>query len=257
MELLIICIVSAAASLLTLFSGFGLGTILTPAFLFFFPVDISIALTGIVHLFSNLFKVGLLGRHAEWKIVLKFGIPSMIGAFIGAEALMLLNYLPPIADYSVAGNVYLIQPMNAVIAFVMVYFALAEVIPRLQQITPSRRWLPAGGLLSGFFGGLSGHQGALRSAFLIRYGLGKEQFLATGIIIACCVDLTRLSLYTNRILTSDALQHWQVIAGAVLSAFAGAYAGNALLKKVTVLFVQRMVAVMLMAIAIALGAGLI
>ena len=33
---------------------------------------------------------------------------------------------------------------------------------------------------SGFFGGLSGMQGALRSAFLARAGLSKEAFVASG-----------------------------------------------------------------------------
>jgi acyl-CoA reductase-like NAD-dependent aldehyde dehydrogenase len=42
-------------------------------------------------------------------------------------------------------------------------------------------YLPVGGLLSGFFGGLSGHQGALRSVFLLRAGLTKESFIATGV----------------------------------------------------------------------------
>lgn len=43
-------------------------------------------------------------------------------------------------------------------------------------------WLPLGGLLSGFFGGLSGNQGALRSAFLLKAGLSKEAFIATGTV---------------------------------------------------------------------------
>ena len=36
------------AAILTFFSGFGLGTILTPVMMVFFPVDIAIAFTGIV-----------------------------------------------------------------------------------------------------------------------------------------------------------------------------------------------------------------
>ena len=39
--------------------------------------------------------------------------------------------------------------------------------------------------MSGFLGGLSGHQVALRSAFLIKCGLTKESFLGSGIVIAC------------------------------------------------------------------------
>ena len=38
MEYVVIGSVAAFASLLTFFSGFGLGTILTPAFMLFFPI---------------------------------------------------------------------------------------------------------------------------------------------------------------------------------------------------------------------------
>ncbi|HNO61706.1 MAG TPA: hypothetical protein PKH44_13805 [Plasticicumulans sp.] len=61
------------ASLLTLFSGFGLGTILTPVFGLFFPLHVAVALTGVVHLANNLFKLALLGRQAARHLVLRFG----------------------------------------------------------------------------------------------------------------------------------------------------------------------------------------
>ncbi|MDP3981751.1 MAG: sulfite exporter TauE/SafE family protein, partial [Chlamydiota bacterium] len=44
-----ICIVALIASGLTLFLGFGLGTILTPVFAIFFPVPVAIGATAIVH----------------------------------------------------------------------------------------------------------------------------------------------------------------------------------------------------------------
>ncbi|MFA6467785.1 MAG: sulfite exporter TauE/SafE family protein [Bacteroidota bacterium] len=255
MELTIIIITSAVASLVTLFSGFGLGTILTPVFALFFPIEIAIALTGVVHFFNNIFKLGLLGKFAEWKVVLQFGIPSVIGAFIGAQLLLSLSEFRPIASYEIAGHEFFIHPVKLLIATLIFLFALIEIFPSLQSFTPSQRSLPFGGLISGFFGGLSGHQGALRSAFLIQYGMTKEHFIATGVVIACCVDITRLSLYSTRLLSSNALDHWEVVLAAILSAFAGAYAGNVLVKKVTVRFVQRTVAALLMLIAVGLGLG--
>ena len=257
MDILIIIIASFAASLITLFSGFGLGTLLMPVFALFFPVEIAVALTGIVHFLNNIFKLGLLGTHARWRVVLQFGIPSVAGAFIGAMALLSLTHLEPIAQYQISDAIYFIQPIKLVIAILMIYFALAEMFPTMQSFTPTEGTLPLGGLLSGFFGGLSGHQGALRSAFLLRYGLTKEQFLATGVVIACFVDFTRLSMYSTRFLSSDSIQHWEVVAAAVVSAFIGAYAGNLLLKKITLAFIQRIVGVLLFCIAVALGAGVI
>jgi uncharacterized membrane protein YfcA len=257
MDLLIICFVAAAASLLTLFSGFGLGTILTPVFALFFPIEIAIALTGIVHLFNNLFKFILLGKDTVWRIVLQFGIPSIIGAVLGAEFLLELMSMDPWFRYELFGSVHAVIPSKLIIALLLIIFAVADMIPHLKSETMSKRNIAAGGLLSGFFGGLSGFQGALRSAFLIHYELPKEQFLATGIVIACLVDMTRLSLYSTQFLSANAMEHWNVVLAAVLSAFIGAYAGSLLLKKVTIIFVQRVVAVMLIAIAAGLGSGLI
>ena len=48
-----------------------------------------------------------------------------------------------------------------------------------------------------------------------------------------------------------------LLAAAVLAAFAGAWLGNRLMPKVTLRLVQLLVAVMLLAIAAALGSGLI
>lgn len=59
MDILIICIAAFFTAILTFFSGFGLGTILTPVFMIFFPVDLAIALTGVVHFFNNIFKLVL------------------------------------------------------------------------------------------------------------------------------------------------------------------------------------------------------
>jgi hypothetical protein len=257
MELLVIIIASAVASLITLFSGFGLGTLLMPVFALFFPVEIAIALTGVVHFFNNIFKLGLLGKHAQWSVVLRFGIPSVVGALLGAWILLSMTDLEPVARYSLFGATYVVQPIKLIIAVVMITFAFVEMFPKLQSFTPSARTLPFGGLLSGFFGGLSGHQGALRSAFLIRYGMSKEQFLATGVVIACFVDFTRLSIYFTQFAASDTVRHWEIVVAAVASAFIGAYLGNKMLKKVTLAVVQKIVAVMLFSIAVALGAGLI
>lgn len=255
MEIIIVIIASLLASLLTFFSGFGLGTILLPVFLLFFPVEIAIALTGVVHFFNNLFKIILLGKHVDWKIAFQFGIPSIIGASLGALLLMSLTSFAPITEYYFLGKIFVVEPLKLAIAILMIYFSLIEIFPTLQSFTPSKNTLPFGGLLSGFFGGLSGHQGALRSAFLIRYGMEKETFLATGIIIACFVDITRLSMYSTNLLVSNALDHWEILLLAILAAFAGAYGGSKLLKKVTLHIVQKIVAALLLLIAIGLALG--
>jgi uncharacterized membrane protein YfcA len=253
----IVALAAFTASLLTLFSGFGLGTILTPVFGLFFPLNIAVALTGIVHLLNNLFKLTLLGKNASRTYVLRFGIPSVIGGFVGAMLLAGLSKVPVWATWSFQGKIFEVTALKIAIAVLMIFFALMEMVPRLKNIQFAKQYLSFGGLLSGFFGGLSGHQGALRSAFLVKSGLSKEAFVATGVFIACMVDLTRLPVYFARFSTERLVEQWPLLLLATLSAFAGAYLGTRYLKKTTMAVVQSITAVMIIGIAVLLGAGVI
>lgn len=257
MDYFFICIVSLAGSALTFFSGFGLGTLLVPVFGIFFPIDVSIMLTAIVHFLNNLFKFILLGRHADKTIILRFGIPSIIAAFIGAYLLTTLTTLKPIADYTLAGKVFSITPVKISIAILLAFFALFDVIPALSKIQFDKKYLSLGGSISGFIGGLSGNQGALRTAFLLRAGLPKEAFLATGIAIACLTDISRLTVYAKEIFKSQTEMNYPIVIAATLSAFTGAYLGNKFIKKITITIIQYIVAIMLLIFAILLGLGII
>lgn len=257
MEYVLICIVALIGSGLTLFSGFGLGTLLVPVFAVFFPIEIAISLTAIVHFLNNLFKLTLLGKHADKNVILRFGIPAIISAFIGAYVLTLLTGMLPLFHYSISGKTFEVMPVKLTIAILLTVFALFDVIPRLANLQFNQKYLPLGGLLSGFFGGLSGNQGALRTAFLIRANLSKEAFIATGVVIACLIDISRLTVYTKQIIEIGDQFNYSLIIAATLSAFLGAYIGNKVLKKITVKTLQYIVAAMLFIFAVLLGAGII
>lgn len=256
-EYIIICLVALLGSGLTLFSGFGLGTILLPVFGLFFPIELAIVMTAIVHFLNNIFKLALLGKYANRKWIIRFGIPSVVAAFIGAWLLTRISTLPPLFEYMLAGKVFFVTPVKLVIAILLAVFALFDIIPRFKHLEFDTKYLPIGGFLSGFLGGLSGLQGALRSAFLVRAGLSKEVFIATGVVIACMVDISRLTVYISRIIETKGQINFPLIAAATLFAFLGAYAGNKLLKKVTIKTVQYIVAIMLLVFAVLLGSGII
>ncbi|MGB8992619.1 MAG: sulfite exporter TauE/SafE family protein [Desulfobaccales bacterium] len=257
MEYLIICLAAFLASGLTLFSGFGLGTLLLPAMALFFPIDLAIALTAVVHALNNLFKCWLLGRHADRGIVLKFGLPAIVSALVGARVLLYLSDLPPLLTYQVFGHAVHVLPVKLVVACLILIFALLELAPGGVQLSFPARYLPLGGVLSGFFGGLSGHQGALRSPFLLKAGLTKEGFIATGVVISLMVDIPRIIMYGLTLPGLHLEGNRGLLAAAVLAAFAGAGLGNRLMQKVTLRLVQLLVAMMLLGIALGLGSGLL
>lgn len=257
MEILIICLVAFLASVLTFFSGFGLGTILAPVFALFFPIDIAIALTGVVHLSNNLFKMALVGRNTDRAVLLRFGIPAIVAAFAGAWLLLRIAVLPALFQYQMFGGSFEVTPVKLIIAVLLIVFSLLEISPSFQKIQFGQNKLVLGGVLSGFFGGLSGIQGAIRSAFLIKSGLSKEAYIATGVVIASLVDLSRLSVYASRFTSANLHENLTVLILATLAAITGAIMGKMLLKKVTYRSIQLLVAIMLILISIALGSGLI
>lgn len=254
-DILIISLVALVGSGLTFFSGFGLGTILLPVFSLFFPIQVAVVLTAIVHFLNNLFKLGLVGKHADKPTLVRFSIPTIPAAFLGSYCLLLLSDLAPLTTYIFNGTEHKVEPIKLAIAILMIVFALFEIVPKLNRWTVDKKYLPLGGILSGFFGGLSGHQGALRSAFLIRSGLTKESFIGTGVVTACIVDVTRLFVYGSNMSAFSINDNWVVLTAATLAAFVGAYGGNKILKKVTFTAVQMSVAVLLFIFALLLGSG--
>lgn len=257
MEYFLISLVALIGSGLTLFSGFGLGTILLPVFALFFPIEVAVALTAIVHFLNNIFKLALLGKYADKYVVLLFGIPAFIAAFLGAKALLLFANLPPLYTYAIGSKVFDIEPVKLVVAILIILFAILELSPTFSKISFSRKFLPLGGLLSGFFGGLSGHQGALRSMFLIKAGLTKEAYIATGIVIAVFIDISRIIVYMAIFKALGNSVNYALLAVVSLAAFAGAFIGNKLVKKITIEMLHKIVAVMLLIIAVLICMGII
>ncbi len=257
MSYLVICLVALVASGLTFFSGFGLGTLLLPAFALFVPLDQAIAMTAVVHLVNSLFKVVLVGRLTDRQTLVWFGLPAIAAAVAGAWLLGVLSTAEPLVSYQAFGRTFAVLPVKLAIGILLAAFALVEVLPACRGLAFPPRLMPLGGLLSGFFGGLSGMQGALRAAFLARAGLSAEAFVATSALIACLVDITRLGVYAGRIGQVRDDLDWPLLAVAVAAALAGALLGRRWLAGMKMATIQRIVAGLLVLLAAGLVSGLV
>ncbi len=262
MEFLLLIIVAFGAALLTFFSGFGLGTILLPVFALFFPVEIAVALTAIVHLLNNVFKLGLVWHDIHWKTAVSFALPAALAAIPGALLLNAMRSDAVLFQYELFGGSFDVMLSKLVIGLLLVVFALIEIDKRMASFSFGRKALPFGGLASGFFGGLSGHQGALRSMFLIRAGLSKEGFIATGIVSAVVIDVSRLAVYGFSFFgmffeSTGSNQTIYYVGAACLAAFAGSLLGRYFLKKITMRTVQLLLGLMILLMGLLLAAGVI
>jgi uncharacterized protein len=257
MSYLLICTVAFLASGLTFLSGFGLGTLLLTAFAVFFAIENAVALTAVVHFLNGVFKLFLVWRHIDWRIVARFGIPAIVGAFAGAWLLLKLADAGPLLSYSAFGRPIDIVPAKLTVGILLLFFALAELLPSFRKVSFPPSLVPIGGLLSGFFGGLVGMQGALRSAFLVKSGLTKEVYVATGSAIAFLIDVSRLTIYARLIQDRHAEFDYALLGAAVVSAFLGATLGNRYLKKMTMGGVQALVSAFLLLVSLGLISGIL
>lgn len=262
MDYLIVAVVALCVSGLTLYSGFGLGTLLMPVFALFFPIEVAVAATAVVHFANNVLKVSLLGKKADRSLVLRFGIPAILAAFVGAYLLDQVAHFDEIARWQLGTRTAVVTPIKLVMGLLMFVFAMFELLPSLRALKFDRKYLTVGGLLSGFFGGFSGHQGALRSAFLVKTGISTEAFVGTAAVIGFMVDAARLVIYALVFFMATGSSpigpdQWPLIVTGILAAFAGVLVGKKYMHKVTMKTVQTLTGVLLLLIAFGLGSGLI
>lgn len=255
MELVLLGLVALAAAVLTFFTGFGLGTILLPALALFMGPAQAVALTAVVHGLSNLLKFLTVKEHLDFRALMLFGVPAMVATMPGAILLILLEENPSELSYALFGQVFTPTLIEVVLGVLIVIFSVLEIVLKL----PGERTevMILSGVASGFFGGLSGHQGALRSAVLIRLGLSKEGFIATGALLAFLVDLVRVSLYAMALRYGFLGEAWAPASIAVAFALAGTILGRYLLPKVKIGAVRLVIMVLLAATGVAMILGVL
>jgi len=257
-----VALAALLAAGLTLYSGFGLGTLLLPVFTLFFPAEVAVVATAMVHGANNVFKVSLLGRFADRDVVLRFGLPAIFSAILGALVLGWIvgsgSSVAVEVDEQVIAE---ITPVKLVIGLLMIGFALFELVPRFRRLEFERRYLPLGGILSGFFGGLSGHQGALRSAFLAKAGLTTDRFVGSNAVIGFMVDLTRVSIYIALFTAAGGdisdFSGWPLVATGAVSSFCGVLIGKKFLHKVTMTSIRMLVGALLFGVGLLLVVGVL
>ncbi len=253
MDIFILIVVSFGASWLTFFCGFGLGTMLTPVFYMLFKdLELAIAATTVVHFLNNVFKFILMKRSVNWQIALPFGLAAIPAAYFGAYLLIHFDDFI-ISTVQLFGKTLEIKAMNLTFGIVLGAFALIELIPNW-SIVFSKQKLWVGGIISGFFGGLSGHQGALRTAFLVKYKLKKNVFIATGIVVALTIDMVRSSVYFSD-LSKVANINWRFVLISLIAALFGAVSGRYFLQKIKLDTLNIIVSIGMLIFGIALGLG--
>jgi len=196
-------------------------------------------------------------KNIDKEVLIRFGLPSVIAASIGAYILVSIDDNIVVFSYYFFDKKIDVILVKFLISILLIIFAIIDLIPQIKNLHFDKKYLPVGGFLSGFFGGLSGNQGALRSAFLVKHGLEKSVFVGTTVAISSLVDITRLSVYSTNFLNLNYSDFYQLGVFSVFSAVSGSFIGNRLLKKVTIEQIKIIVALLLILLGISLLIGIL
>ena len=207
-------IVTILAAALTVPAGFGLATMLTPVILLWLPPHEAVAAVAIIHGAHNAWKLKLLRANVDFSAVKRYGWALVIGAIIGA---VLHSHIPS-------------DPLLLVVGIALIILPILSVTERWTNIRLPDSEDRIGGFGSGFFGGLTGHQGALRAMFLQKRLPDKVAYAATASILALAVDLTRIPIYIM-FEGSAILDEYILIPCLVISAILGVNLGKRWLTK--------------------------
>ncbi|MFQ5925965.1 MAG: TSUP family transporter [Terriglobia bacterium] len=233
--LLLLCAAALGVAAVVVAVGFGLGTALTPLFLLTYDIKTAILLVAVVHFANNLFRLTLFRGSIEGSIVRRFGLASVVGAVAGS----LLQ--------KSAGE----PGLELGLGTLLVVLGGVALLPPERQWRLPRRFDQMGGLLSGLLGGLVGNQGAVRSAYLLNYGLSKEAFIATGTAIACLIDASRIPVYlvnygAGLVAPNESGQaSWPYLVAVIGAAFVGTLVGKRLVARLSLAWFHRLVAALI------------
>jgi len=193
--------------------GFGSSIFFVPVASFFFEPKLVLGITAFFHVFSNISKLILFGKKIDFKVAIKFIIPSVIGVIIGA--LLIANQ---------SGEVFAL-----LIGIFLVLFAIYFLIYPQDAILASNKNIIIGGSTAGFLAGFLGTGGVIRGAAMAAFNLEKNVFVATSALVDLFVDISRSVIYyQNEFIAFDKLIY---ILPLIAISFVGSFIGKLILNK--------------------------
>ena len=180
----------------------------------FLPFDEALGLTAFFHVLSNAAKMLLFQQGFDRGLVVRMGVPAVIGVVLGA-------WLTSLFDGEV---------LELLLGVALVAMSGWLLIRPLWKLSTSPRNVALGGGISGFVAGLVGTGGAIRGVALSAFALEKQVFIATSAWIDMGVDLSRTVVYAAQgFLRAEVWTYLPVLAGISLL---GTWTGRLLLRRV-------------------------
>lgn len=228
-------LVSVVGGAIAALSGFGIGSILTPFLLFWFPTAEAVAIVSIPHAVATMVRCYRLRRDIHLPTFKQFGIASALGGLAGAA-------LQPMLGSAL---------LSVVLGVLLFSAGVSQFVGRPVPLPATGKWRTMGGLLSGAFGGLVGNQGGLRAAALLGFELDARALVATATASALLVDAARVPIYVvmRGNLLADSVPYW---AAGSLGVIVGTLIGVPILGRIPQPLYRKLIATLLIALSLVL-----
>ncbi|MGV7106061.1 sulfite exporter TauE/SafE family protein [Flavobacterium sp. U410] len=207
-QILFLTVTTIIAFWLSAVSGGGASLILIPVLNLFLPTSTIPFTLTVGTLSSSASRIVFFKKYINWKIFFWFFPFSVPAAFLGASLMKSLN-----PDYLQFGiSLFLIANV----------FQLIKPQDQLENNSKkSNVILALIGFLAGFISGVTGAIGLLFNRFYFKYGLSKEEIIATRAANEICLHITKLIIYFSLgLFSKNAIWFGLAIAiGAILSSY--------------------------------------
>lgn len=215
-----IFLVAFIAFALSMICGGGAGLLLIPVLGYALPAAQVPAALSVGTSVSSVTKLYLFFGQINWNIVRHFLPSALVGVLIGA---WLLSYLAPMY-IELCMALFLVSNLPLVFK--------KQSAPSNAKASHSNHFLKFVGLLAGFISALTGAVGVLFNGVYLRYGLSKEEIVATRAANEICLHIAKLCLYASfGLFTREALYIGLLVA---VAAVAATYSMKYVLPKISI-----------------------
>ena len=195
-------------------SGVSSSTLFVPLGKLFESFQVTLALTATLHVLGNSFRTVMYWKNINWRLTLRFGIPSIFFTGLGAQYSDLFSE----KSYSIALGAFLIS-----ISTYFLFFKKKQLF--------GGKWIPyIGGALSGLLTGMIGSGGAVRSLALTAFNLNPLAFTATSTLIDFGGDIFRFVVYFKKGYLNQ--EHYFYFPFLIFIAFVANWIANRWLKRI-------------------------
>jgi len=232
LEDILFFIVAFISEIIGAIAGFGSSTIFLPLALFFVDFKTALILVAISHLFGNLGRINFFRHGLDIKIIITFGIPSILLSFVGASIVGILSQ----------------DILKVILGIFLIVISILFLLRPVLKFPTNTSTVIIGGSVSGLITGLLGTGGALRATFLTGFNLEKAKYIATAAVIALATDATRIPSYLSQGFLLE--QYYYYIPILLATAIGGSFIGRKIVDKIDQQVFRKIVLVSIILVSI-------